>query len=122
MLLLSVAGLLTRMPVGYEAGAVTIAGGVLLGVGAFVNRTCAFGSIGRLGSGDLAFEGTLDGYFFGTIYIALRLASRPQVARQPKGTRQAGCNYYTCNGSIPAIRRMVRLRPRLSSSWRRNVH
>lgn len=80
-LLLSVAGLLTRMPVGYEAGAMTIAGGVLLGLGAFVNRTCAFGSIGRLGSGDLAFVGTLVGYFVGNLAV-IRIASPSELAGQ----------------------------------------
>ena len=81
MLLLSVAGLLTRMPVGYEAGAMTIAGGVLLGVGAFMNRTCAFGSIGRLGSGDLAFIGTLVGFFGGSVAV-IHIASPREFAGQ----------------------------------------
>lgn len=81
LLLLSVAGLLTRMPVGYEAGAMTIAGGVLLGLGAFVNRTCAFGSIGRLGSGDLAFVGTIVGYFVGSLAV-IRIASPSELAGQ----------------------------------------
>jgi sulfur transporter len=77
-LVLGVAGVLPRMPIGYAAGAITIAGGALLGIGAFVNRTCAFGSIARLGSGDLAFVGTLVGYFLGNLVI-INIASPKQI-------------------------------------------
>lgn len=79
LLILNVAGLLLRMPIGYAAGALTVAGGLLLGIGAFVNRTCAFGSIARLGSGDLAFLATLVGYFLGNVVI-IHIASPKQVA------------------------------------------
>lgn len=48
--LLDAAGLLTPIPASYAAGMETIAGGVLFGLGAFVNGSCIFGSVARLGS------------------------------------------------------------------------
>src|SRR5258705_7973482 len=41
--LLDAAGLLAAVPANYTASVVTIAGGVLFGIGAFVNRSCIFG-------------------------------------------------------------------------------
>src|SRR3712207_5813016 len=58
LVLLNAAGLLPVMPVGYAAGFTTVAGGMLLGIGAFVNRTCAIGTIARLGSGEWAYLAT----------------------------------------------------------------
>ena len=50
------------MPAGYAAGAATIAGGALLGIGAYVNRACEFGAIARLGSGEWAYGVTPRGF------------------------------------------------------------
>jgi toxin CptA len=69
LVLLNAAGLLVAMPVGYAAGLATVAGGVLLGVGAIVNGSCAFGSIARLGSGDWAYLATPVGFFLGSLAI-----------------------------------------------------
>jgi toxin CptA len=55
LVLLEGAGLLIRAPQGYRAGVSTVVGGVLLGVRAFVNGACAFGTIGRIGAGHWAF-------------------------------------------------------------------
>ncbi len=54
LLIANALGLLGFMPAGYAIGATTIAGGALLGVGAYVNRACVFGAIARLGSGEWA--------------------------------------------------------------------
>ena len=79
LVLLNVAGLLPGMPVGYAAGATTVVGGALLGIGAFVNRTCAFGSIARLGSGDRAYLATPVGFFLGSLAI-IHLPTPAQLA------------------------------------------
>lgn len=60
-------GQLPVMPPSYAAGIATIAGGALFGLGAFVNRACAFGSVARLGSGDWAYLATPVGFFFGAL-------------------------------------------------------
>ncbi len=43
--LIAALGRLPVMPVSYAVGFMTIAGGALFGLGAFVNRACAFGSL-----------------------------------------------------------------------------
>jgi toxin CptA len=53
------------MPAGYPTGTATIAGGALLGFGAYVNRACVFGAIARLGSGEWAYAVTPLGFYVG---------------------------------------------------------
>ena len=65
LVLLDAAGLLLRMPVGYRAGISTVIGGVLLGSGAFVNRACAFGTIGRIGAGQWSYLAMPIGFLVG---------------------------------------------------------
>jgi hypothetical protein len=55
-------------------------GGALFGFGAWVNGRCAFGTIARLGSGDLARLGTLGGFLLGA-WAMLRGGMAP--ARAP---------------------------------------
>lgn len=69
LVLLNAAGLLPAMPVGYAAGPATVLGGVLLGIGAIMNGSCAFGSIARLGSGNWAYLATPVGFFIGSLAI-----------------------------------------------------
>jgi Sulphur transport len=61
---------LERLPAGYVLSAWTIAGGALLGLGAWVNRACVFGAIARLGSGNLAYLATPLGYYLGCLTVA----------------------------------------------------
>lgn len=56
---------LPHMPAGYAAGAATVAGGALLGLGAYVNRACVFGTLARLGNGEWAYVATPLGFFAG---------------------------------------------------------
>jgi toxin CptA len=56
-------------PAGYAVGATTVAGGALLGLGAFVNRACVFGAIARLGSGDWAYLATPLGFYLGCLSL-----------------------------------------------------
>ena len=49
----------------------TIAGGVLLGVGAWVNGACVFGAVARLGSGEWAYALTPVGFYLGCLTAPL---------------------------------------------------
>lgn len=53
-------------------------GGAIFGVGAYINGRCAFGTIAKLGSGEVARVGTLAGFFCGS-FLAVRFQ-----AGQPK--------------------------------------
>src|SRR5262249_27224079 len=79
LVLLNRAGLLPAQPAGYAAGASTIVGGALLGIGAFVNGACAFGSIGRLCSGEWAYIATPMGIFLGS-FAAISLPAPMQLS------------------------------------------
>ena len=59
--------LLGRMPSGYALSYRTVLGGLLLGLGAFVNGACVFGAIARLGSGEWAYLVTPVGFYAGCI-------------------------------------------------------
>ncbi|HLZ79303.1 MAG TPA: YeeE/YedE thiosulfate transporter family protein [Sphingomonas sp.] len=65
--LLAGLGRLPVMPVSYAVGVTTFAGGALFGIGAFVNRACAFGSVTRIGSGDWAYLATPAGIYLGAV-------------------------------------------------------
>ena len=58
---------LAAFPSRYPVTAFTILGGVLLGVGAWINRACVFGAIARLGSGQWAYLATPIGFFLGCL-------------------------------------------------------
>ncbi len=60
---------LPKMPSGYAVGAWTVVGGVLLGLGAFVNRACVFGAIANFGSGSWAYIFTPLGFYVGCISV-----------------------------------------------------
>lgn len=77
LLLLNAANALPTKPRGYAAGLSTVAGGILFGLGAFVNRACLFGTVARLGSGEWAYAATPAGVFIGSLTTAgLQLATR----------------------------------------------
>ena len=65
LLALASAGRLSFVPHGYRAAALTALGGALFGAGAIINGACAFGSVARLGSGDLAYVATPVGFLAG---------------------------------------------------------
>lgn len=73
-------GLLDGPPaVHYAPAAAMLAGGMLFGIGAVVNGTCAFGSIAHLGRGETAFLALLPGLAAG--YVA---AERLPASLQPQ--------------------------------------
>ena len=57
------------LPIGYPATLATIAGGMLLGLGAFVARACVFGAVARFGSGEWAYVLTPIGFYVGCLTI-----------------------------------------------------
>jgi toxin CptA len=66
--------LLPRMPAGYPLSGWTVAGGVLLGLGAFINQACVFGAIALFGSGRWAQLFMPVGYFLGCASLSLVFA------------------------------------------------
>ena len=63
--------LLGKMPAGYAVNYSTLAGGALLGIGAFVNRACVFGAIARLGSGEWSYVITPVGFYVGCLTVGM---------------------------------------------------
>jgi|CXWL01.1.fsa_nt_gi toxin CptA len=59
------------LPGGFAVTGWTVAGGALLGVGAYINRACVFGAIARLGSGDWSYVLTPIGFFAGAASMML---------------------------------------------------
>jgi len=82
-------GAASFMPDGYAVGTATLAGGALLGFGAYVNRACVFGAIARLGSGEWAYAVTPVGFFAGCATVGLFPIARPDPALHMSLTLQA---------------------------------
>jgi toxin CptA len=74
------AGAAHSMPASYAAGASTMLGGALLGLGAWVNRACVFGAVARLGSGEWAYAATPLGYYVGCLTVTRVIPQPPAVA------------------------------------------
>ena len=71
---------LPKMPAGYAVTAWTIAGGALLGLGAFVGRACVFGAIARFGNGEWSYLMVPVGFFAGCATVApLFMPMMPKV-------------------------------------------
>ena len=77
--------LLGIMPGGYAIGWLTVIGGILLGVGAFVNRACVFGAIARLGSGEWSYIATPIGFYAGCVSLTY-LYTAPAHPKLPYGS------------------------------------
>ncbi len=73
LVLAQLAQLAGSMPGGHGITAWTIGGGVLLGLGAWVNGACVFGAIARLGSGQWAQALTPVGFFVGCLTVTATL-------------------------------------------------
>jgi Sulphur transport len=77
-------GVLKMPPTAYPINVSTIAGGILLGLGALINRACVFGSIARLGSGEWAYLLTPVGFFLGCLGAGyLMTAAAPTAVQSP---------------------------------------
>ncbi len=77
--------LLPSMPSGYPLTLWTLLGGALLGLGAFVNGACVFGTIARLGSGQWAYAVTPLGFYLGSLSVGAVFAL-PQHHKLPYGS------------------------------------
>jgi Sulphur transport len=76
-------GLIAELPKGFALSGWTIMGGMLLGLGASVNRACVFGSIAKFGSGNWAYALTPPGFFIGTAalsHLFPRIESSPLIS------------------------------------------
>lgn len=71
--LMQLGGLARFMPHGFAVTGWTVLGGVLLGLGAAVNRACVFGAVDRFGNGEWAYALTPAGYFAGAALGAMTL-------------------------------------------------
>ena len=69
--------LLPKMPAAYAVNYLTVLGGVLLGLGAYVNGACVFGAIARLGSGEWAYVVTPVGFYVGCLTVGTIFSPPP---------------------------------------------
>ena len=76
---------LPSMPGGYPVSYLTVLGGVLLGLGAYVNGACVFGAIARLGSGEWAYAVTPLGFYAGCVSVGYVLVAAT-YSRLPYGS------------------------------------
>lgn len=82
-------GFLPQLPSGHAVTGTTVAGGILLGAGAYINRACVFGTISNIGSRNWAYLATPIGFLAGTWAAALfgaRLAPGAPVGVSPLAT------------------------------------
>jgi len=77
--------LLPKMPAGYPLTAWTVLGGVLLGLGAFINQACVFGAIALFGSGRWAQLFMPFGFYLGCVSLKYVFAL-PDHRPQPYGS------------------------------------
>ncbi len=63
-------GLTTELPSGFAITGWTVLGAMLLGIGAWTNDACVFGSIARFGSGDWAYALTPLGFYAGVLSVS----------------------------------------------------
>jgi toxin CptA len=78
-------GLLPALPVGHPVNGFTVFGGVLLGLGAWLNGACVFGAVARLGSGEWAYAATPLGFYLGCLSLP-RLFDLPTPAATSAAT------------------------------------
>jgi hypothetical protein len=69
LLIANTLGALTRAPSGFPTSIWVVVGGVLLGLGAFINQACVFGAVARLGSGEWSYIATPIGFYAGCVSL-----------------------------------------------------
>ena len=79
LVLASVFHMLPAMPAAYPVTGWVVAGGALLGFGAWINRACVFGAIARFGSGDWSYAATPVGFYVGCLSVGALFAAPTAV-------------------------------------------
>lgn len=97
LLLARAFGFLPDLPPGQAVTTSTIIGGVLLGAGAYINKSCVFGTIAKIGSRDWAYLATPLG-FLGGVWAASQLS-----AQQPSAAPET----VSPLASLPAIAAVI---------------
>ena len=109
---------LAQVPTGYAVTGWTVAGAVLLGIGAFVTRACVFGAIARLGSGDWAYAATPLGFYLGCVSVnsvfaptaAQGLGASPVFLAAPAATAWLIAGWLVWRIATPLVGRRGMLR------------
>lgn len=106
----------------YPAGLSVVLGGVLLGLGAWTNDACVFGSIARIGKRDLNYLLTPPGYFLGSLLHArLALTWAPSAPMAPVSGSASLIMLLLFAGSIAfSVRQLAMVRrsgARLHAVW-----
>jgi toxin CptA len=84
------AGLMPGPIPGHGATLAALAGGIVLGLGAFINRACVFGAVARLGSGEWAYAMTPVGFYAGCLaFPGLGTMAGPPLAPMGDGRAMA---------------------------------
>lgn len=104
-------GLVGSMPVGASITTWTVIGGVLLGLGAWINGACVFGAIARLGSGEWAYLATPVGFYVGCLTVLPFLAQPEMAPTRPWAFAVSGIVaplfiIYALGRMLPALREL----------------
>lgn len=79
-------GALPAPLVAHAAGPGALVGGILLGLGAWINRACVFGAVARFGSGEWAYMMTPVGFYAGCLaFPGLGVMAGPPLAPSANG-------------------------------------
>lgn len=111
MALLQVLGRLPAAPASHAATLHTVLGGVLLGLGAWVNKACVFGAIARFGNGEWAYAATPLGFYLGCL-------SLPALGAMPSSAAAGGPSPVLAFPRVAALAFVVFAAARLArSGW-----
>ncbi|MBV8972083.1 MAG: YeeE/YedE family protein [Sphingomonadaceae bacterium] len=117
-------GVATALPPSFPVTAATVAGGVLLGLGAVVNGACVFGAVARLGSGEWAFVATPVGFYAGCrAALAIGHGPMPAAVAMPVVAGTVGLVLLTSGVALFRGLRLARLRraARRAGAWNPHV-
>lgn len=96
LLLAQARGLLFSVPPGYAVTRLTVAGGVLLGLGASLNGACALGTIARIGAGQWSYLATPIGF-----YAGCRVGAQGLAATLPRVSHDSPALHAPASAALP---------------------
>jgi uncharacterized membrane protein YedE/YeeE len=109
------------MPAGRAVSLWTVAGGALLGLGAWLNGACVFGAIARLGSGEWAYALTPLGFYAGCASVAA-LFGRPAEAAPAAAAASPLFAVAAIVAPLFVVYALWRLGPALAATLRGHGH